>query len=66
MKEFFTNKEKITKAFLAKRNNAVKNFWCHAKEANDFYAYWDKKWQIIQKHFDKQWFKILEKQLAAD
>ena len=58
MKRFFDNKEKITKAFLLKRASAAKNFWCHTKEADDFYTYWDKKWQIIQKYLDKEWQKI--------
>ena len=56
--DFFQNKDKITKSFIMKREAAPKNFWCHTPEATEFYAYWDRKWLIIQNHFDRQFKKI--------
>jgi len=58
IQHFFDDQEKITQAFLSKRDSAPKNFWCHTKEATEFYSYWDKKWNIIQKYFQKRWDKI--------
>lgn len=55
LQQFLNNKEKITKAFLAKRDSAPRDFWCHTWEATDFYSYWDNKWNKIQAYFQKYW-----------
>ena len=53
IQQFHNNKEKITKAFLKKREMAKRDFWCHTPEATAFYAYWDSKWDGIQRYFNK-------------
>jgi hypothetical protein len=58
LQQFNSNKEKITNAFLNKRDSAIRNFWCHTQAASDFYSYWDAKWNVIQNYFQKQWKEI--------
>ncbi len=55
MQQYLDNKEKIIKAFIAKRDSTPRNFWCHTKEATEFYAYWDNKFAVIQAYLQKQW-----------
>jgi hypothetical protein len=72
LENFHKIQEVIVKAFLKSRDMALEarraqgNFWAHTKESKEFYAKWDRKFEIITKYLNRKFHSICREQLKKE